>query len=81
MSWPRVLTPPCVHAATTLAAKGLGAANLLIVALTDVEAPGHVGLRFADSKPLDRFLPMMRRQGCASPLCGENCFVTSVTAV
>jgi hypothetical protein len=49
--------------------------------LIDVEAPRHVGPRFADSKPLDRFLPMMRRQGCVSPLCGENCFVTSVTAV
>ena len=43
MSWPRVLTPPCVYAATTLAQKGLGTANLLIV----------VGLRFADTRNIE----------------------------
>src|SRR5262249_54422722 len=32
--------------------------------LTDVEAPRYVGLRFAVSKPLHRFLSLMRRQGC-----------------
>ena len=35
--------------------------------LTDVKAPRHVSLRFAVSKSLDRFLPLMRGQGCRSP--------------
>src|SRR5215467_1248730 len=31
-----------------------------------VEASRHVGLRLAIRKPLNRFLPLMRRQGCRS---------------
>src|SRR5215470_6518054 len=32
-----------------------------------VEAPSHVCLRFAISKPLHGFPPLMRRQSCRSP--------------
>jgi len=35
--------------------------------LTDVKAPRHVSLRFAVSKPLDRFLPLMSCQGVGRP--------------
>jgi hypothetical protein len=45
MSWPRVLTPPCLHAATTLAAKRIRCSQPADRRLTDVEAPRHVGLR------------------------------------
>jgi len=35
--------------------------------LTDVKAPRHVSLRFAVSKPLDRFLPLMSCEGVGRP--------------
>jgi hypothetical protein len=54
------------HAATTLASKA-GRCRTADRGLRYVEAPSHVCLRFAISKPLHGFPPLMRRQSCRSP--------------
>src|SRR5262249_62326116 len=60
-------TGPLPPAGAHVCLKGGGPSHPAVVSLRYVKPPSHICLRFAISKSLHGFPPLMRRQNCRSP--------------